>query len=71
MLCSEHDNVRPDVVLLGKALSGGGQLFTSTGSLRDNCFFTVYPVSAVLANRDIMLCIKPGEHGSTYGGCVS
>ncbi|KAI8973503.1 ornithine-oxo-acid transaminase [Mycotypha africana] len=51
MLCSDHDGVRPDVVLLGKALSGG-----------------VYPVSAVLADRDIMLCIKPGEHGSTYGG---
>lgn len=51
MLCCEHDNVRPDVVLLGKALSGG-----------------VYPVSAVLADRDIMLCIQPGEHGSTYGG---
>ncbi|KAI9246861.1 ornithine-oxo-acid transaminase [Sporodiniella umbellata] len=51
MLCVDHDDVRPDVVLLGKALSGG-----------------VYPVSAVLADRDIMLCIKPGEHGSTYGG---
>jgi ornithine--oxo-acid transaminase len=51
MLCVDHDQVRPDVVLLGKALSGG-----------------VYPVSAVLADRDIMLCIKPGEHGSTYGG---
>ncbi|KAI0742886.1 ornithine-oxo-acid aminotransferase [Daedaleopsis nitida] len=51
MLCCEHDNIRPDVVLLGKALSGG-----------------VYPVSAVLADRDIMLCIRPGEHGSTYGG---
>ncbi|PIL25860.1 hypothetical protein GSI_11613 [Ganoderma sinense ZZ0214-1] len=51
MLCCEHDNVRPDVVLLGKALSGG-----------------VYPVSAVLADRDVMLCIQPGEHGSTYGG---
>ncbi|KAI7857738.1 ornithine-oxo-acid transaminase [Circinella umbellata] len=51
MLCSEHDKVRPDMVLLGKALSGG-----------------VYPVSAVLADRDVMLCIKPGEHGSTYGG---
>ncbi|KAJ6578727.1 pyridoxal phosphate-dependent transferase [Mycena vulgaris] len=51
MLACEYDNVRPDVVLLGKALSGG-----------------VYPVSAVLADRDIMLCIKPGEHGSTYGG---
>ena len=54
MLCSEHDNIRPDVVLLGKALSGG-----------------VYPVSAVLADRDVMLCIKPGEHGSTYGGWES
>jgi len=51
MLCCEHDNVKPDMVLLGKALSGG-----------------VYPVSCVLANRDVMLCIKPGEHGSTYGG---
>ncbi|KAH8112144.1 ornithine-oxo-acid aminotransferase [Phellopilus nigrolimitatus] len=51
MLCCEWDNVRPDVVLLGKALSGG-----------------VYPVSAVLADRDVMLCIQPGEHGSTYGG---
>ncbi|KAI0062984.1 ornithine-oxo-acid aminotransferase [Artomyces pyxidatus] len=51
LLCCQHDNVRPDVVLLGKALSGG-----------------VYPVSAVLADRDVMLCIKPGEHGSTYGG---
>lgn len=51
MLCVEHDNVRADIVLLGKALSGG-----------------VYPVSAVLADRDIMLCIRPGEHGSTYGG---
>jgi len=51
MLCCEHDGIRPDVVLLGKALSGG-----------------VYPVSAVLADREIMLCIQPGEHGSTYGG---
>ncbi|KAI8059546.1 ornithine-oxo-acid transaminase [Gongronella butleri] len=51
MLCTEHDGVRADVVLLGKALSGG-----------------VYPVSAVLADKDIMLTIKPGEHGSTYGG---
>ncbi|KAJ7674261.1 ornithine-oxo-acid aminotransferase [Mycena rosella] len=51
MLACEHDNVRPDVVLLGKALSGG-----------------VYPVSAVLADREVMLCIQPGEHGSTYGG---
>lgn len=51
MLCVEHEGIRPDVVLLGKALSGG-----------------VYPVSAVLANREVMLCIRPGEHGSTYGG---
>ncbi|CAG8685155.1 5268_t:CDS:1, partial [Gigaspora rosea] len=47
----EHDGVRADITLLGKALSGG-----------------VYPVSAVLADKEIMLCIKPGEHGSTYGG---
>ncbi|OCH92563.1 ornithine aminotransferase [Obba rivulosa] len=51
MMCYEHDGIRPDIVLLGKALSGG-----------------VYPVSAVLADKDIMLCIQPGEHGSTYGG---
>ncbi|KAI6148074.1 ornithine-oxo-acid aminotransferase [Pisolithus tinctorius] len=51
MLCCEHENVRPDIVLLGKALSGG-----------------VYPVSAVLADKEIMYCIGPGEHGSTYGG---
>lgn len=51
MLCHQHDNVRPDIVTLGKALSGG-----------------VYPVSAVLADKKVMLCIKPGEHGSTYGG---
>ncbi|KAG6329832.1 hypothetical protein ID866_9258 [Astraeus odoratus] len=51
LLCCEHDQIRPDVVLLGKALSGG-----------------VYPVSAVLADREVMYCIRPGEHGSTYGG---
>jgi len=51
MLAHEWDGIRPDVILLGKALSGG-----------------MYPVSAVLADRDVMLCIKPGEHGSTYGG---
>jgi len=51
LLDSYHEGVRPDVVLLGKALSGG-----------------MYPVSAVLADKSIMLCIKPGEHGSTYGG---
>ncbi|KAF8228727.1 ornithine-oxo-acid aminotransferase [Tricholoma matsutake] len=51
MLASEYDNIKPDMILLGKALSGG-----------------VYPVSAVLADKDVMLCIQPGEHGSTYGG---
>ncbi len=51
MLACDHEDVKPDILTLGKALSGG-----------------VYPVSAVLANDDIMLCIKPGEHGSTYGG---
>ncbi|CAK9253408.1 unnamed protein product [Sphagnum jensenii] len=51
MLACDHENVRPDIVCLGKALSGG-----------------VYPVSAVLADDNIMLVIKPGEHGSTYGG---
>ncbi len=51
MLACDHEGVRPDILILGKALSGG-----------------VYPVSAVLADNDIMLCIKPGEHGSTYGG---
>ncbi|CAG8602615.1 9512_t:CDS:2, partial [Cetraspora pellucida] len=51
MLCQEYDGVRGDIILLGKALSGG-----------------VYPVSAVLADKEIMLCIQPGEHGSTYGG---
>ncbi len=51
MLCCDHENVRPDILILGKALSGGA-----------------LPVSAVLANDEIMLTIKPGEHGSTYGG---
>lgn len=51
MLCVDHEDVRPDIVILGKALSGGA-----------------YPVSAVLANNDIMECLRPGEHGSTYGG---
>lgn len=49
--CERKPEVRPDILILGKALSGG-----------------VYPVSAVLADDDIMLCINPGEHGSTYGG---
>ena len=51
MLACDAENVRPDIVILGKALSAG-----------------VLPVSAVLADNDIMLTIKPGEHGSTYGG---
>ncbi len=51
MLACDHENVHADILILGKALSGG-----------------LLPVSAVLANDDIMLCIKPGEHGSTYGG---
>lgn len=72
MLACDYDNVRPDMILLGKALSGGGpfpslQLNTFYFCLI-NIVFIVYPVSAVLADRDVMLCIKPGEHGSTYGG---
>ena len=51
LLAVDHEEVRPDVLILGKAISGG-----------------VFPVSAVLADDDIMLCIKPGEHGSTFGG---
>ena len=51
MLACDHENVRPDILILGKALSGG-----------------VLPVSAVLADDVIMMTIKPGEHGSTYGG---
>ncbi len=51
MLASEYENVRPDLLILGKALSGG-----------------TMPVSCVLADDDIMLVIKPGEHGSTFGG---
>ncbi len=51
LLACDHEDVRPDIVILGKAISGG-----------------VYPVSAVLADDDIMLVIKPGQHGSTFGG---
>lgn len=50
-LACDHEQVKPDILLLGKALSGG-----------------IYPVSAVLSSREVMLCIGPGEHGSTYGG---
>jgi ornithine--oxo-acid transaminase len=51
LLACDHENVRPDILILGKALSGGSM-----------------PVSAVLADNEIMLTIKPGEHGSTFGG---
>jgi len=51
LLACDHEDVRPDILILGKAISGG-----------------VFPVSCVLADDDIMLCIKPGEHGSTFGG---
>ena len=51
LLACDHENIHPDILILGKALSGG-----------------VFPVSAVLANDKIMLTIKPGEHGSTFGG---
>lgn len=50
-LCVDYENVKPDILILGKALSGG-----------------LYPVSAVLANDPIMLVMKPGTHGSTFGG---
>ena len=51
MLATDYEEARPDILILGKALSGG-----------------VLPVSAVLADDEIMMCIRPGEHGSTYGG---
>ena len=51
LLACDHEGVHPDILILGKALSGG-----------------VLPISAVMANDEIMLCIKPGEHGSTFGG---
>lgn len=51
MLACDHENVRPDILILGKALSGG-----------------MYPVAAVLCDDNIMMNIKPGQHGSTYGG---
>ncbi len=51
MLACDHEGFKPDMLILGKALSGG-----------------IYPVSAVLASDEVMLCIKPGQHGSTYGG---
>ena len=51
MLACDYEDARPDILILGKALSGG-----------------VLPISAVLADDEIMMCIKPGEHGSTFGG---
>lgn len=51
LLACDHENIKPDILILGKALSGG-----------------TMPISAVLANDEIMLVIKPGEHGSTFGG---
>ncbi len=51
MLATDYEDSRPDILILGKALSGG-----------------VLPVSAVLADDEVMMCIKPGEHGSTFGG---
>ena len=51
LLAVDHEDVKPDILILGKAISGG-----------------VFPVSAVLADDEVMMCIKPGEHGSTFGG---
>lgn len=51
LLASHHEEVQPDMLILGKALSGG-----------------CYPVSAVLASDEVMMVIRPGEHGSTFGG---
>ena len=51
LTCCEHENVKPDLLILGKALGGG-----------------VLPVSAVLGNDEVMLTLKPGQHGSTFGG---
>lgn len=51
LLACDHECIRPDILVLGKALSGG-----------------MMPVSCVLADDEVMLCIRPGEHGSTYGG---
>ena len=51
LLACDHENVKPDILILGKAISGG-----------------VFPVSAILADDNIMMCIRPGEHGSTFGG---
>lgn len=51
LLACDHEGVRPDLLILGKALTGG-----------------VYPVSVVLGDDEVMLCVRPGEHGSTYGG---
>ncbi|KAK4689282.1 ornithine--oxo-acid transaminase, partial [Tremellales sp. Uapishka_1] len=70
MLCYEWDDIKPDMVILGKALSGGGELTFCDGkeNVVESDVRPVYPVSCVMASKEIMLCIKPGEHGSTYGG---
>lgn len=69
-MCYEYDGIRPDIVLLGKALSGGRKYHRPVRCYSTHGYILqlVYPVSAVLADRDVMLCIRPGEHGSTYGG---
>ena len=51
MLATDYEDAKPDILVLGKALSGG-----------------IMPISAVLANNEVMLCLRPGEHGSTFGG---
>ena len=51
LVCCDHENVKPDLLILGKALGGG-----------------VFPVSCVLGNDEVMLTLKPGQHGSTFGG---
>ncbi|MEM9051106.1 MAG: ornithine--oxo-acid transaminase [Bacteroidota bacterium] len=51
LFCCQHENIKPDILILGKALSGG-----------------VFPVSAALADDEVMMTIRPGEHGSTFGG---
>lgn len=89
MLAVDHENVKPDILILGKALSGGiypvsiqqlqqahvaskkGKISIRWTGKAQNVmvFFCIFTqVSAVLANDEVMLTIKPGEHGSTYGG---